>query len=265
MENLSRKRDQFYTQREIALECVNYLLDLVKVEKNTLFLEPSAGEGSFLFPLIDKKLNFLALDIEPKHNEIREADFLNYDTQNILNNSVITLGNPPFGKNSSLAIKFFNKAAEFSNYIAMILPATFEKDSIKNRLSLNMKLIKSIKLSSELFSLDGKLVNVPTVFQIWKKDTVLREKVIKKTHSDYLTFTTRDKADIAIQRVGNAAGKIKREFSRVASASHYFIALEEKYLSILENIDWSSIKYNTAGNPSISKREIIELFEKNIC
>ena len=40
MENLSRKRDQFYTQRDIALECVNYLLDLVNVDKNTIFLEP---------------------------------------------------------------------------------------------------------------------------------------------------------------------------------------------------------------------------------
>lgn len=264
MENLSRKRDQFYTQRDIALECVNYLLDLVNVDKNTIFLEPSAGEGSFLFPLIDKKLNFIALDIEPKHHAIKEIDFLNYDYELLKSKSVITLGNPPFGKNSSLAIKFFNKAAEFSDYIAMILPATFEKDSIKNRLSLNMTLIKSIKLSSELFSLDGKLVMVPTVFQIWKKDTVLREKIVKKTKSDYLLFTTREKANIAIQRVGVAAGKVKREFSHVASASHYFISVDEKYLSILENIDWSKVKYNTAGNPSISKREIIELFEQNI-
>ena len=61
--------------------------------------------------------------------------------------SCLTIGNPPFGKNSSLAISFFNKAAEFSDIIAFILPQTFSKDSVKNRLNLSFFLIMEVILN----------------------------------------------------------------------------------------------------------------------
>ena len=51
------------------------------------------------------------------------------------------LGNPPFGKNCSLAIKFFNKAAEFADLIAFIIPRTFKRISIQNKLNLNFSFI----------------------------------------------------------------------------------------------------------------------------
>ena len=37
---------------------------------------------------------------------------------------------PPFGKVSSLAIRFFNKCAQFSDVIAFIIPRTFNKVSV---------------------------------------------------------------------------------------------------------------------------------------
>ena len=33
-----------------------------------------------------------------------------------------------------------------------------------------------------------------------------------------------------------------------------------KDIELLKNIDWSDIKYNTAGNPSISKSELIKVY-----
>ena len=34
----------------------------------------------------------------------------------------LVVGNPPFGKISSIAIKFFNKSAEYADCIAFIIP-----------------------------------------------------------------------------------------------------------------------------------------------
>jgi len=57
------------------------------------------------------------------------------------NKKYIVIGNPPFGKNSSLVINFFNKSAEFADVITFILPKTFKRVSIQNKLNLNFILI----------------------------------------------------------------------------------------------------------------------------
>lgn len=272
--NLARQRDQFYTSKELAKESLELLLPFIKSD-TPIWLEPSAGEGAFLLALEDKNMSYLALDIEPKYHNVKNGDFFNIDKDYLSNefklinkvyakNDLIVIGNPPFGKNSSLAIKFFNKAAQYSDMIAMILPATFEKLSIQNRLDKSMHLVASFKLSNDLFSFDGKWVSVPTIFQIWEKREGHRDKISKKIESEFFSFVKKEEADFAIQRVGVAAGKVKVDFSLVSPASHYFIKASEEYRKIFENINWSSVKYNTAGNPSISKRELIELFENNL-
>ena len=39
----------------------------------------------------------------------------------------LVIGNPPFGKISSLAVKFFNKSAEYADVIAFIVPRTLKE------------------------------------------------------------------------------------------------------------------------------------------
>lgn len=258
--NIARQRDQFYTQKNVAQACVKALSGLLP--ENAFFIEPSAGEGAFLYALEEQNYSYLAYDIEPKHLAIIHKDFLYTKAKDFPTRPLILIGNPPFGKNSSLAIRFFNHAAQFCEMIALILPATFEKDSIQNRLALNMELIKSEKLMDDRFLFNGELVSVPTVFQIWKKTTNLRTKNIKPTTSLEFEFVTKDKADFAIQRVGNAAGKVKTDFNHVATASHYFLKANDVVRKKFETIDWSTVKYNTAGNPSISKTELIAMYEK---
>lgn len=94
-----------------------------------MFLEPSAGNGVFynLFPQ-----NKYGIDLNPQNDQIIKMDFFNYL---VSDKNVITIGNPPFGKNSSLAVKFFNHAAQFSNMICFIVPKTFQKYSIKQKLN----------------------------------------------------------------------------------------------------------------------------------
>lgn len=118
-----KELDQFYTNKKVAEECFSELSNFLQVKEFFLF-EPSAGTGSFssLF-----HLNSLAIDLDPKDKTIKKQDFLTLDIKFFENKKVITIGNPPFGKKTSLAIKFFNKSAIFSEYICFIVPKTFKK------------------------------------------------------------------------------------------------------------------------------------------
>ena len=126
--------DQFYTKPEVAKLCCD-LIDFSEYEK---ILEPSAGTGVFLDLLPSEKR--VGIDLDPKHDEIVEQDFFLYKgTENLV------IGNPPFGRVSSLAIKFFNHAATFADTIAFIIPRTFRRVSVQNKLNLHFHLVEGIK------------------------------------------------------------------------------------------------------------------------
>lgn len=254
----SKELDQFYTKRSIAVNCYAQVLEFIKNNniKETLWLEPSAGSGSF-YSLLPS--NRLGIDLEPKIDGVICHDFLTY---NLERNDYLTIGNPPFGKNSSLAVKFFNKCALHSNLIAFVLPKTFKKSSVLSKLDKNFHLSHEYDLPDFSFEFEGKEYNVPSVFQIWVKLSAPREKVKSiLTHNDF-SFTTKDLANFAIQRVGVAAGTVKDDFEKCAITSHYFIKSDDLVKNLFKRIDWASVKYNTAGNPSISKPELINLYNK---
>jgi hypothetical protein len=255
----SKELEQFYTNPKIAKECVEVIKKHFSFDDYDYILEPSAGTGSFfnLLPVSKR----IGIDLQPKSAEILEQDFFDYTP---LDGKYLVIGNPPFGKNSKLAIKFFNRSGIFANDIGFVVPNTFNKTSVRNRLDLNFGIVENIPLPKNSFIFNDKEYDVPCSFQIWSRIDEPRKKIIlPTTHPDF-AFTTRDQADFAIQRVGAAAGKIKLDFAKVADASHYFIKDNNNSLAVLQNIDWTRVKYNTAGNPSIAKTELIEAYTKYI-
>jgi len=180
------KLDQFYTKPEI----VEHVLQMVDCSPFDLIVEPSAGAGDFLKYLpLDKTL---AMDLEPAVEGIERRDFFEFlptDGKNIL-----TIGNPPFGKNSSLAVMFFNHAAQFSDCIAFIVPRTFRKPSVINRLDNNFHLTSQEILPLESFyDSSGETHEVPTVFQVWEKQFYPRTKTeVYTQHPDFDILTTND-------------------------------------------------------------------------
>ena len=76
-------------------------------------------------------------------------DFLKYFPHSNTFNKIHVIGNPPFGRQSSLAIKFIRHSAKFCNTISFILPKSFKKDSMRNKVPLDFHLIhekeKSLK------------------------------------------------------------------------------------------------------------------------
>ena len=156
------KLDKFYTKKDIALFCISQL-DLNDYD---IVIEPSAGSGSFSSQI----KNCIAYDIAPEEENIIKQDYLMLDIdKSLLESKVLVIGNPPFGVQNNLAISFFNHSAKFADTIAFILPKSFRKQSIQNRLSLDFSLVLDLDLPDKSFQLDGVDYDVPAIFQVWNK------------------------------------------------------------------------------------------------
>jgi predicted RNA methylase len=180
-----------------------------------------------------------------------------------LGQNIHIIGNPPFGRQSSLAIKFIKKSCEFCNSISFILPKSFKKDSLKKTFPLNFHLIIERDLPDNSFLVNGIEYNVPCIFQIWKKNTYNRDILEKLEPSNFIFVKKTDDPDISFRRVGVNAGIIDTNIESKSIQSHYFIKFTNKK-SIAHNIrQLSKIKYdfnNTVGPNSISKQELIAKF-----
>jgi len=113
-------KDQFFTKSHIAKKYVDKVNSLFPLSDYDYVLESSAGSGAFLDEFPENKLG---MDIESQREDIIEQDFLTYFED--INKSYITIGNPPFGRASKLAIEFFNHSAKFCDTIAYVIPNTW--------------------------------------------------------------------------------------------------------------------------------------------
>lgn len=262
----SEELDQFFTKQPLAkelYEITNVLLGELNIEFD-MWLEPAAGDGAF-FNILPPD-NRLGIDIDKRLDEIIEEDFLTIDIQTFRGLRYIAIGNPPFGKNATLAIKFFNRCADMCEAVAFIVPQTFKKPSVINRLHACFHLIHQHDLPDNSFEINGVDKSVPCVFQIWIKGTENRSKIeVYRDHPDleFLPTNRLDEATILFQRVGGAAGTFKDPGSGAGFSwkSNIHIKCSDETAHILRSITTWPSKYHTAGNPSISKSDLIKSYE----
>jgi predicted RNA methylase len=260
----SRELDQFYTHPDIAADCLAKAREHIKGDVAT-WLEPSAGTGAFLKLLPTPRVG---LDIDPQHPEVLHANFLTWKKGEMLARPVVTIGNPPFGKNSSLAIQFINEATRFSDWICMILPRTFEKSFVQNKVNRHFDLVKTYPIQPDSFIYRGEPYNVPCCFQIWKRLPTTQKRDLhysEMTHPHFSFVDKPSKADFAFQRVGVNAGRASIEGLDKSYKSNHFIKASdgvnpEDLMRDLNSIDWKVMSEKTAGNPSIGKGEMIAAY-----
>jgi 16S rRNA A1518/A1519 N6-dimethyltransferase RsmA/KsgA/DIM1 with predicted DNA glycosylase/AP lyase activity len=127
--------DKYYTKKEIVELCINKIKENIKINKKDLIIEPSVGNGAFINNIKELSNNYIFIDIEPEQElenvNILKEDYLDFDYKNINNKKIHIIGNPPFGRQASMAIKFIKKSCEFANTISFILPKSYKKDSMK--------------------------------------------------------------------------------------------------------------------------------------
>lgn len=266
--------DQFYTIPEIAEKCLESIGTLYNWSDWGLVVEPSAGSGSFLTRIpTDKKLG---IDISPAHTDIIKGDFLTYEPPKDVS-KILVVGNPPFGRVSSLAIKFFNHASKWADVIAFIIPRTFRRVSVHNKLNTNFHLVYDEEIPMEPCSFSPPMM-AKCCFQIWEKHDTKRSIVeLSMTHKDwdFLGFGQKDDkgqptppkgADFAIRAYGGKCGEIVvMGLDTLRPKSWHWIKSninKDKLIERFNSLDYT-LSLDTARQNSIGRGELVKLYSEN--
>lgn len=263
--------DQFYTKKEIAEKCLTILREKVNINNYDCCLEPSAGTGSFYKILpINKRIG---LDIEPKCEGVKKINYFDYNPDT--SKKYLVIGNPPFGRVSSIAIKFFNKSAEFADCIAFIIPRTFKRVSVQNKLDLKFTLLYSEDLPLKPCCFTPEM-SAKCCFQIWIKTNEQRKKIVyNSSHKDF-TFlkygpkdergqpTPPDGADFVMKAYGSNCGELKFDNLSILRPKSWHWIKSNISINILKkrlnSLDYS-ISRDTVRQDSIGQKEVIYLYE----
>jgi hypothetical protein len=262
--------DKFYTKPQVAKSCMDTLYS--KYSNFELTIEPSAGNGAFVDYIVGDKI---CIDISPERSDIFKMDYFEVELQNT--SKILVVGNPPFGKCSSLAIKFFNHSSKFAEVIAFIVPRTFRRTSVQNRLDLNFKLVSDTELPINPCCFTSK-ISVKCCFQIWERTSIPRELIklpVNHPHWEFVKYGPKDSnnqptppkdSDFALRAYGHNCGEIYQgDLSILRPKSWHFIKVncivsKQEIISNFERIDYS-ISKDTARQNSLGKAELVFLYE----
>ena len=226
----------------------------INVSPDDCIVEPSAGDGAFLDRLAAYK--FIATDIAPEKAGIVQCDFLEFFPPETTG-AIHVIGNPPFGRNGSMAIKFFKKSGEFATTISFVLPRSFKKESMMMKIPRDFELVYQIDIPKDSFLVRGKPYDVPCVFQIWKRSNVLRTYQ-KMEPIGYSFVKKSEKHHCAVRRVGGTAGTCVVNTEECNVNCFYFIRFDCEFdIECLHDIVFET-RDNTVGPRSISKQELIK-------
>jgi len=205
----SKQKDQFFTPIDTAKRCFEIFCNEIRQfgenENDFRFIEPSAGEGSFLKVLPQ---NTIAMDIEPRNEGIIVQDYLDWKPN--LEARYVVFGNPPFGLRGHMALKFINHSSEFAEYVCFILPQLFESDGkgVPRKRVKGFHLIHSVKIESHFYGPDHREIKINTIFQIWSKNHTNDEYDIKDYTNDRMKiYSMSDGGTVSSTRNKNMIGK----------------------------------------------------------
>ena len=264
--------DKFYTIPSVAKECLQKLGARYSWDSWDLVLEPSAGNGSFFLQI--PSLKKLGIDLAPEHSQLQKQDFFTFIPSS--SGPILVVGNPPFGRVCSLAVKFFNHAASFASVIAFIVPRTFRRRSVQNKLNRFFHLIDDTELP-----LDPCVFSPPMMakccFQIWEKRASQRpiiELPLTHPHWTFLPYGPLDKngqptppknADFAIRAYGGKCGEVWiLELETLSPKSwHWIKASIDMNLLVqrFQSLDYS-LSQDTARQNSIGRAELVYLYQQ---
>ena len=265
--------DKFYTIESVVDTCISTITKQYDWNTWDLIIEPSAGNGSFFHKipvLIGKKIG---MDIQPEHSDIIGKNFFDYETVK-KNEKILVIGNPPFGRNSSIAVKFFNHASKWCDTIAFIIPRTFRRESIQNRLNLNFHLVLDEEIPVKPCSFTPPMM-VKCCFQVWENRDYKREIVKLETNHDdwdFLPLGAKDdknqhtpplNADFVIRAYGGKCGEIKKDnMDNLRPKSWHWIKCnrnKEELIAKFSKLDYSNC-LNTARQNSLGRGELVKLY-----
>ena len=259
-------KEQYYTPKKLAIELVSEIEKILGPLAGKTVLEPAGGTGAFIEAVLTAGAGkVISFDIEPLHELVTEGNFLE---QQITETNLITISNPPFGRNNSLSIPFFNHAAEISDAICFIVPRSWRKWSVTNRLDLRFELVLDQDIDIDYVDATGlplsTKTHLATCFHVWQKSGNNRKQV-RVIDKGIIEKVSPELADVSLTIFGYGCGKVKTEFSPIANTTQLFLKLHHpKALAALEKVDYSKFYKSTAYTEALSLQEINYLLNEEI-
>ena len=270
--------EQYYTMPKVVDLCISEVSKVVDL-KDRKIIEPAGGTGEFIDGLLRagvRSENITSFDLDPRHPMVKKGDFL---TQKIKSKGLtISITNPPFGRASSLAKKFFNKDAESSQYICYLVPKSWRKWSVQNSLDPYFHLVSDVELPKNCFYLpDGSKKEksvLNTVFQIWEKRDYVRKKIKIPDHGLIAKVIPKEvnglkivkDANFSIIAFGHSCSKCSEVTQKVQQykTTTMYLKIEDHHTGIkakeikeaMRKIDLSKYYNNVAYVQALSIQEI---------
>jgi hypothetical protein len=284
----SKEKDQFYTPTITAQYCFDIFKEVItnlnENESEFIYIEPSAGDGSFVKVLPNDRV--IALDIEPKYDGIIEKDYLDWkpSLNPKIDNKYIVFGNPPFGLRGHMALKFINHSYDFADYVCFILPQLFESDGkgVPRKRVKGYNLIYSKKLESKFYEPNKNELKINTIFQIWSKHHKNEDYDVKDyTNENMRIYSLSDggtvsstrnkdmigKCDIYIPSTcfGKENMKIYNSFEELPGKKGYGIVFNKDKTNMTNKaltINWGNVAFlSTNSAYNLRSSQIYSLFE----
>ena len=237
--------DAYFTKDESALFCQSAL------DKHGWLggsiLEPCVDGGS----LVSGLSNVTALDINDYGYPLNfKMDFFDYQTSDRYD---LVFTNPPFGRAGSVAGKILNHATNFSDRVAFILPQSFRKISLIDRINPWFHPVSDLDLPTESYVLpDGSERVVRTCFQMWERRDYERQRFNKTPYTEFFSRVSKTDGEYAFRTQGSSAGKILKGIDHTPASTAFLVGGRE----LVEEHDWTSIARFSAGIPAIGLHDV---------
>jgi hypothetical protein len=254
-------KEQFYTPSSVAAHVVDLIVTRYPEAPDRIWVEPCGGTGTFLdaFEAVGVTRMWSG-DIEPHDPRVKLEDFLAGGPSDDEVAGAVVATNPPFGRNNSLSVPFFNRAARFASVIAFIVPRSWRKWSVIDRLNLHYHLVIDEDLHIDYETVDRQMIsragNLQTCIQVWERREELREKHVVHDRG-YVTKTDPGNADVSLTIFGRGCGTVKTDFPRVTNTTQMFLKVRD--LEVLEamcTINFSRFFNSVAYTEALSLKEI---------
>lgn len=251
-------KEQYYTPRAVADAVVARLIAQHPDAATRPWLEPAGGTGAFVEAAHAAGVtDVISLDIDPRHPAVTHGDFLATDLD--LTHAV-AVSNPPFGRNNALAVPFFNRAARYADLICFIVPRSWRKWSVINRLDPGFTLGDDYDLDVAYVDAAGAPIAdhglLRTVVQTWVRTDVPRPR-IEVLDRNVVERVDPVHADVALTVFGYGCGTVRTDFARTPNTTQMFLRLvHPRALEALRAVDFARFFQRTAYTPALALPEI---------
>ena len=274
--------DTFYTPEDTVRQLIGLIGDMSAFDT---IIEPSAGDGAILSMLPSRAVGY---DLSPLATGITRMNWLepvtvDGDADDSMYipykaalwgypHRTLVIGNPPFGRQGVLASRFINECSGWASTVAFIMPRSFLKDSMMNRIDrrFHVRVMEPVIDDHYRIPSTADTRIVPTIILILDyRDTPRTDHIstrLSKLELDMLPFEfcSREDADYMIVRVGSRSGSLE-DLSHVTDTNakyNYFIRIRNQDADIRGMFTRAMPAFHrtrsmTTGPRSLSKAEIV--------